>query len=889
MKLNTKLISTYLTVGLIPLVAIGLVCWTVASNSLSTVSEQGSSELENAAYEQLTALREIKAKQIDQYFKEREGDMGVLTETVNTLRKEAADKLRAIQAIRGKQIHQFFNERQGDMEILARSENVQLMYSELKKYHDEMNTASDEPLNTETDQYKQLRDTYAANLLHYQKTYGYYDLFIICAKHGHIMFSCEQEPDLGTNLSAGPYKDSNLAALWKKVVKTDAVHVVDMAPYAPSNNDPAMFVGGPIHNAAGELVAVVACQISSAAINQIMNERSGMGETGECYLVGPDKLMRSDSYLDPKNHSLRASLNGTVEKNGCDTHAVREALAGKSGIDVVTDYNGNPVLSSYSFIEIDGIRWAALCEIDIAEAFCPKDDKGQFFFEKYAQMYGYYDLFLTDPEGYCFYTVAQESDYKTNLINGEYKDSGLGKAIQESLRTGETSFGDFAPYAPSAGAPAAFIAHAVTHNGKVDLIVALQLSEQSISDMMASGADQQRTLEAYLVGPDGYMRSDSILNPNNYSIASSFKNGNKVNTEATRDALQGGSNERVIKDYLGSNVLSAWTPIEVFNTRWALICEIDEAVAMAAKTEMETTSTNASHQLINWIIGGFFTVAVIVGLLAWLIARSVTKPITRAVDSLVLGAEQVTAASRQVAQASNSMAEGATEQAASLEETSSSIEEITAMIRQNTDNAHQAKNLSASAEGDADTGTEAMQRMSQAINDIKASADQTAGIVKTIEEIAFQTNLLALNAAVEAARAGEAGKGFAVVAEEVRNLALRAAEAARTTSDFVSESLQHAASGISINKEVAASLEKITINSVKVTAINTEVAVASQEQSQGIDQINTAVNQMDQVTQSNAAGAEQGASAATELSAQAGEMMHTVETLACIVDGRTQK
>ncbi len=323
-----------------------------------------------------------------------------------------------------------------------------------------------------------------------------------------------------------------------------------------------------------------------------------------------------------------------------------------------------------------------------------------------------------------------------------------------------------------------------------------------------------------------------------------------------------------------AELLEVFTPLKVgaTTTPWSVSVRIPaDKVMVRATSQM-------------WLMVGIGATCAIAGLGAmWVVARGISTPIKRIIEGLTAGAGQTASAAGEVSSSSQSLAQGTSEQAAAIEETTSSIEEMSSMIKQNADNAQEARNLAAAARGSADTGGEAMGRMSSAIDDIKTSSDETAKIIKTIDEIAFQTNLLALNAAVEAARAGEAGKGFAVVAEEVRNLAQRSAEAAKNTAEMIDGATKNADNGVAISKEVAASLSEIAEGSRKVNDLVAEIAAASTEQSQGIDQINQAVSQMDQVTQSNAANAEESASASEELAAQAAGMQGMVDQLVVMV------
>jgi uncharacterized protein Yka (UPF0111/DUF47 family) len=281
---------------------------------------------------------------------------------------------------------------------------------------------------------------------------------------------------------------------------------------------------------------------------------------------------------------------------------------------------------------------------------------------------------------------------------------------------------------------------------------------------------------------------------------------------------------------------------------------------------------------------GFVLAGTLIGLLfAFLLTRGITVPIKRIVNGLTESSDQVSAASSQVSCASQELAEGSSEQAAAIEETSSSLEEMSSMTRQNADNARQAESLMAETSKVVSDANNSMTQLTASMMEISKASEATSKIIKTIDEIAFQTNLLALNAAVEAARAGEAGSGFAVVADEVRNLAMRAAEAAKNTADLIEGTVKTIRDGSHIVEKTSSEFSRVASSSIKMSELVGEIAAASNEQSQGIEQLNKAVSEMDQVVQRNASNAEESASASQEMNSQASQMNGFVSDLVAIV------
>ena len=343
-----------------------------------------------------------------------------------------------------------------------------------------------------------------------------------------------------------------------------------------------------------------------------------------------------------------------------------------------------------------------------------------------------------------------------------------------------------------------------------------------------------------------------------------------------RDSIQS-TMEEYVKSF--NTVVSEYPKFEAALLHAKASAHSTEPLFADMVTNFESEMNTARAFSIGLIVS-IALAALILGVsMGWVISARLKWILTQLSESIGSGSEQVASACKQVSAASQQLAFGASEQASSIEETSSSLEEMSSMTKQNAGNALQARGLADKVRTAADDGEKVMGEMNVAMAEIKNASDDVGKIIKTIDEIAFQTNLLALNAAVEAARAGDAGKGFAVVAEEVRNLAQRSVAAARESARKIEVAIVKTNTGVETAKKVGSALGEMSVNVRKANDLIGEIAAASQEQSQGIEQINIAVQQMDKVVQSNAANAEETASASEELTAQADSLREAVDML----------
>ncbi|WP_415884936.1 methyl-accepting chemotaxis protein [Neptuniibacter sp. QD37_6] len=557
------------------------------------------------------------------------------------------------------------------------------------------------------------------------------------------------------------------------------------------------------------------------------------------------------------------------------------------------------------------------------------------FFAKYINAYDYYDLFLINPAGTVFYTVTREADYGTNLISGPYRDSGLAKAFRNARDENKFVLEDFAPYAPSANAPASFIAYPIQQNGQFAGVVALQLSIEKIGSIMQERDGMGETGESYLVGSDKRMRSDSFLDPEGHSVIASFagtvaKNG--IDSVSVREALSNNEGVTELIDYNGNPVLSAYTSVKVGDLTWALISEIDVAEALESVSGLKMTV------LVTVLISVVFVIAV-----AYVFSRSITRPLggephemKQVADTIASGdltlaidanQQQGSAYSSMAVMADNlrkmvaDMISISEQMARSSEETSvittqthtntelqqneltkisAAMVQMVATVQEVASNAQNVSDATTNASKEVVAAQKGIEQTMQSVAELSHEVDQSNQAILNLEEysaqidsilavivsIAEQTNLLALNAAIEAARAGDHGRGFAVVADEVRSLAQRTQdstrdieaiitqlkEGTRRASDSMNVSIKKTQLSLQNTKEMNDLIISIGAGAERISEMMLQIASATEQQSCVADEIGENVNYIHQLAIENATGVGETAQATQHLSQSAGNL-----------------
>jgi methyl-accepting chemotaxis protein len=608
-SIKGQLLLYFVLVSALPLLLVGGILYNRATVAL-----------QDEAFAKLAAAEELKKTQIEKYFAERQADMAVLVQTVNALRQDGFDKLTAIQVNKSNQVKRLFQSWEEDILDVSSDPGVVTGALDLSAAFDKTALGLYQG-KAEVEDAGDGSDFSAAHFEQhgffsfYTDIHGYKDALIIDPA-GDVVYTVHKSATFGANLTEAA-ADNPLAKMYA-VLKDAPLGEVYLADAALFEGDMAMFIGTPIYSGQRN-VGILAYELSLAQLNGIVQDRTGLGETGETYLIARNADQRVSFRSDMLTMGDGKYVAG-YDLTSIAPDYVLQGLAGESGTDMFLDTVGQPVMTVYAPLGVTGLDWAVITKMDAKEILTPHvDGNEKDFFTRYKEEYGYYDLFLISDAGFVFYSVEQEKDYGTNMLTGPFQNSNLGRLTANVLESGQFGFADFAPYEPSGGVPAAFIAQPVMHNGQAEAVVALQLPLQAINSIMQERTGMGETGETYLVGPEKRMRSDSYLDQEGHSVLASFAGtveDNGVDTVATQQALSGQSGEQIIMDYNGNPVLSVYDPLQVYGTQWAIIAEMDEVEAFASARQM------------LWITGALLVgFALAVAVIAYFIAARIAAPI----------------------------------------------------------------------------------------------------------------------------------------------------------------------------------------------------------------------------------------------------------------------
>jgi methyl-accepting chemotaxis protein len=541
----------------------------------------------------------------------------------------------------------------------------------------------------------------------------------------------------------------------------------------------------------------------------------------------------------------------------------------------------------------------------------------------FLERHALYDMMLINPSARVVYTVFKEVDFAQSLEHTLLKGSGLERAFRgaQNLKSGEFYFDDYAAYGPSYNQPASFLSAPLYKGSLFVGAIVFQVPINKISEIAMERSGLGQNGQTLIFGQDGKLRVDAFRSKELYNVAASFAGAetSKMSFPALTDALSGKFGNFFGESYDGLTTITHAAPFKIGTAQWIILTELDEAEVMVG----------LRHLSIVLVLFTFFAVSTI-GIFATVFAGRLGSKLERVIKGLTTNMKNLSASAQAAEKSSSGLSSATTEQASSLQETMASIEEISAMVAQNAESAQKASDTVSENAKSTVAGAQGVDEMIEAMRDIKTTNEEIllqmeesnrefGQIVKIISEIGlktkvindivFQTKLLSFNASVEAARAGEHGKGFAVVAEEVGNLAQMSGNAAKEITAMLGQSIKSVNEivegtklkvdrlvevgrdkvdfGQSVAERCKMTLDEISRSAAVLKDMVGEIAQASHEQAKGVQEINVAVTQLDQVTQTNASLANQSSQESVQLRKETEDLQESLNVLSGILSGTT--
>ncbi len=589
MKLRSKLMFAFLVVGLVPFAINGFMAIT-----------QTSAALEAAANDKLDSIRQLKQDQIYAYMQETQADVGVLSETVTAVQQEAFQKLEAIQKLQRNDLERYFRDRLNLLDDVKQNLRYTVGLPLFAK-------AFQEGMRSEN--YRKLSRDREQGFRVFMDNFNFRDIFLIDAD-GNVVYTVTKEADLGVNLKTGSLRNSGLGRAYTRTAAGEAKVIEDFAYYEPSK-DQAMFLAASLHDSNGQYMGTAAFQLARDGINEIAQQRSGMKATFESYIVGADAngktSLRSDRFVK-KGNNIGDAKSGS---------GISAAMEGKSGTAFKVGSTGVYEFDVYQPLSIPGLKWTISTTGSVEEALTLQHEgESEDYFAKYQKAYGTYDVFLISPEGQIFYTIKKDDDYQTNLVDGQWAGTHLGKLFRQVVKSKKFGLTDLLPYEADNNIPALFGAQPVLDdNGKVALVVAVQLAHDDINALMTRRTGMGETGESYIVGFDKLMRTDAR------GITESTILKKMIDTRASQMGLEDTAGTEIYKTFDGHTVLGSWSHLGLNETLdtdfdWVIVTEqnVDEALA----------AVNAEQR--NMAILAVFVVAGVIGL-AYVVASQIATPV----------------------------------------------------------------------------------------------------------------------------------------------------------------------------------------------------------------------------------------------------------------------